>query len=177
MNYQYIEQLLERYWECQTTIEEEQILRSFFSQPDIPMHLMQYADLFAYEANEKKESLGEEFDQRILAMIEEKKVVKAKEVKLSTRFAPFFKAAAVVAIALTIGNVAERTLQNNLANDAAGSTTVADTYARRGEITAKIRVIDQNKSEAIAKADSVNNQAAGTNQSLVNEEIVKTPAE
>ena len=32
MNYQYIEQLLERYWDCQTTLEEEQILRSFFKQ-------------------------------------------------------------------------------------------------------------------------------------------------
>ena len=30
MDYKYIEQLLERYWNCETSLEEEQILRSFF---------------------------------------------------------------------------------------------------------------------------------------------------
>ena len=47
MNYQYIEQLLERYWDCQTTLEEEQILRSFFKQEDVPAHLMPYGVLCA----------------------------------------------------------------------------------------------------------------------------------
>ena len=32
MDYKYIEQLLERYWACETTLEEEQILRAFFLQ-------------------------------------------------------------------------------------------------------------------------------------------------
>ena len=36
MDYKYINQLLERYWECKTTLEEEQILRSFFSQLCVP---------------------------------------------------------------------------------------------------------------------------------------------
>ena len=29
MDYKYIEQLLERYWACDTSVEEEQILRAF----------------------------------------------------------------------------------------------------------------------------------------------------
>ncbi|MBQ4446467.1 MAG: pyruvate ferredoxin oxidoreductase, partial [Prevotella sp.] len=32
MDYKYIEQLLERYWQGMTTLEEERILRAFFSQ-------------------------------------------------------------------------------------------------------------------------------------------------
>ena len=36
MDYKYIEQLLERYWNCDTTLEEEQILRTFFSQKEVP---------------------------------------------------------------------------------------------------------------------------------------------
>lgn len=36
MDYKYIEQLLERYWECETSLEEENILRTFFSQDNIP---------------------------------------------------------------------------------------------------------------------------------------------
>ena len=31
MDYKYIEQLLERYWQCETTLQEENILRAFFS--------------------------------------------------------------------------------------------------------------------------------------------------
>ena len=37
MDYKYIEQLLENYWNCETSTEEEQILRSFFSQKDVPV--------------------------------------------------------------------------------------------------------------------------------------------
>ena len=35
MDYKYIEQLIERYWDCETSAEEEQILRMFFSQTEI----------------------------------------------------------------------------------------------------------------------------------------------
>lgn len=154
MNYQYIEQLIERYWDCQTTLEEEQILRSFFKQDDVPMHLMQYAPFFAHEAAEKNEKLGEDFDKRILAMTaEESKKVMAKQIKLLTRISPFFKAVAVVAVILTISNIAERALQNN---SASGTTVgVTDTYTRKEDITAKIKIIDSSQSEAMAKTDSL----------------------
>ena len=36
MDYVYIEQLIDRYFEAATTIEEERILRAFFSQRDVP---------------------------------------------------------------------------------------------------------------------------------------------
>ena len=32
MDYKYIEQLLERYWQCETSVEEESELRAFFSK-------------------------------------------------------------------------------------------------------------------------------------------------
>ena len=48
MDYKYIEQLIERYWQCQTSLEEEQILRAFFSQEQVPENLRRYAPLFAY---------------------------------------------------------------------------------------------------------------------------------
>ena len=34
MDYKYIEQLLERYWEAETSLQEETILRTFFSRKD-----------------------------------------------------------------------------------------------------------------------------------------------
>lgn len=156
MNYQYIEQLLERYWECQTTLEEEQILRSFFSQSDVPEHLRQYADFFVYEANSQKEKLSDDFEERMLVMTGEKTATRAKTIRLSSRLSPLFKAAAVVAIALAIGNIAERALQSNSVSDI--TVRPADSYTKKGDITAKIKVIDQSKSEAMAKNDTLHHQ-------------------
>ncbi len=157
MDYRYIEQLLDRYWECQTTLEEEQILRSFFSQPDIPENMRQYTPLFQYETVEKEIRLSDDFDARVADIIDSETSVKAKRIKLSTRIAPLLKAAAVVAVAITIGNISERTMQTNSASDAA---TTGDTYIRKGDITAKIKVIDKNKSDAMAKTDSLNRQSS-----------------
>ena len=103
MDYKYIEQLLERYWQGETTLQEENILRSFFSQPDIPESLQKYSVLFACE---KEEPLGDDFDTRILEIIGENEP-KAKTVTLISRLKPLFKAAAIVAIILTLGNAAQ----------------------------------------------------------------------
>ena len=103
MDYKYIEQLLERYWQGETTLQEEDILRSFFSQPDIPEELRRYQPLFTLE---KEESLGDDFDARILGMIDEEEP-KAKIISLTSRLMPLFKAAAIVAIILTLGNAAQ----------------------------------------------------------------------
>lgn len=113
MDYRYIEQLLERYWECQTTLEEENILRAFFSQDDIPASMLQYRDLFLYQKEEVEEDvLGSDFDERILAIVNEPAPVKARKIKLSQRLIPLFKAAAVVAIVLSVGNAIQVPLDN-----------------------------------------------------------------
>jgi hypothetical protein len=104
MDYKYIEQLLERYWKGETTLQEETILKAFFSQPDIPENLRKYCDLFAYET-EKADALGDDFDACILEMVGE--APKAKTVTLTSRLMPLFKAAAIVAIVLTLGNAAQ----------------------------------------------------------------------
>ena len=103
MDYKYIEQLLERYWQGETTLQEEDILRSFFSQPDIPDNLRKYQPLFSLE---QEEPLGDDFDARILEMIGEEEP-KTKIVTLTSRLMPLFKAAAIVAIILTLGNAAQ----------------------------------------------------------------------
>lgn len=111
MDYKYIEQLLERYWAAETTLEEEGILRTFFSQKEIPAELEQYRALFVYESKEmESRHLGDDFDERILAMMKEESqtTVKAREISLKQRLMPLFKAAAVVAIILTIGGAMQR---------------------------------------------------------------------
>ena len=113
MNYQYIEQLLDKYFECQTTLEEEQILRSFFAQENVPVHLLSYRELFNSQSFGKNaESLGADFDQRIfnalgMEEVAEPKHVMARKVSLSRRLRPLYKAAACVAIVLSIGQAAQ----------------------------------------------------------------------
>ncbi len=106
MDYKYIEQLLERYFQCETTLKEEEILRTFFSQKDVPVWLAEYQAIFSYEA-EKEEPLDDKFDEQILNQIEQDEPVKAQVLTLTQRLKPLFKAAAIVAIILTLGNAAQ----------------------------------------------------------------------
>ena len=86
MDYKDIEQLLERYWQCETSVEEEATLRDFFSKEEVPAHLLRYKNLFVYQQVQQEVGLGEDFDARILAEVEPV-VVKAK--RMSWRDKPF----------------------------------------------------------------------------------------
>ena len=112
MDYKYIEQLLEHYWNCETSLEEEEILRTFFSQKDVPASLLQYRDLFCYAQQEKKtDVLGEDFDERMLAMVGGNSEKKVRVISIRERLMPLFRAAAVVAIILTLGNAMQTAFQ------------------------------------------------------------------
>ena len=71
MDYKYIEQLLERYWACETTLEEEQILRAFFLQEKLPSHLSTYRDIFALQDGQAQPHLSADFDRRMMELIGE----------------------------------------------------------------------------------------------------------
>lgn len=102
MDYKYIEQLLDRYFECQTTLEEEAILRSFFRQQDVPVSLLPYRDLFACQQEIAEAHLPADFDERVLSLVEgQEHAARARRVSFSYRFQPFLKAAAAIAILLT----------------------------------------------------------------------------
>ena len=96
MDYKYITQLLERYRNCTTSLEEEQILKAFFSQDDIPAELLKYKPLFDYQTAEPRQDvLGNDFDERILSLINEPAPVKVRIITLQQKLKPLFKAAAV----------------------------------------------------------------------------------
>lgn len=130
MDYKYIEQLLERYWQCQTTLAEERILREFFSQDDVPEGLRRYRSLFVYENEQQKVELGADFDHKMLERIQEP-VVKAKRNTLHLRLMPFYRAAAVVAIVACLGLAAQHSFQNNTEEPAVSYNyaTYKDTYS------------------------------------------------
>jgi hypothetical protein len=123
MDYKYIEQLLDRYFLAETTLEEEQILKSFFAQrkEDMPQELSQYAPLFT--VLDEKETLGSDFDERMLQLVEgnsrpaqQKELtlqVKARTISLTERLRPLFGAAATIAILLTLGNAINQSFKQD----------------------------------------------------------------
>ena len=140
MDYKYIEQLLKRYWQCETSVEEEAQLRAFFTQSsDIPAHLLRYKELFAYEQLQQEVRLGEDFDARVLAEVEVP-VVKAKRLTLTARLMPLFKAAAVVAVVLTLGNAMQHSffadVKEVASADTIGKQISAPSVALSREVTA-----------------------------------------
>lgn len=163
MNYKYIEQLLERYWECQTTLEEEAILRTFFAQADIPASLLPYRDLFQAEEELAQEHLSDDFDKRLMEQIDKE----ANESRRSTsvshlrpltpyqRLRPFLRAAAVVAVVLTIGMAAQQGFHNEADNPYPSATPLT---AQDGEADTIRLFVDM--PEPLENAEAVLNPQA-----------------
>lgn len=115
MNYKYIDQLLERYWNCETSIQEEQILHAFFQQEEIPTYLQPYRQIFKAEEELANAHLSQDFDDRIMAMIKEETentTVKARCISFPRRISPFYKAAGMIAVILVIGMAAQHSFQS-----------------------------------------------------------------
>lgn len=84
------------------------------SVEDILAELRRYKPLFSYEATEaKRDVLGDEFDEKLFAAIAERKPVKARVITMTQRFKPLLKAAAMVAILLTLGNAMQVPFSKN----------------------------------------------------------------
>ena len=137
MDYKYIEQLLDRYFKCETTVEEERILQAFFSQKDVPTEFICYKEIFTYAAEEAKaDVLGDDFDNRILALTEKRtKAVKAHTISITERLMPLFKAAAIIVMIITVGAVSQIAIENS-----APETVVSmagDTISTDGRAVAK----------------------------------------
>ncbi len=73
MDYTYINRLLEKYWECGTSIEEERELHAFFTTAVIPPDLIPYKTWFVSSGAENLLPLGEGFDEQVLNHISQLK--------------------------------------------------------------------------------------------------------
>jgi len=121
MDSKHIEHLLEKYWACETSLEEELELKTFFNQEEIPDHLNQHAPLFKYLQKENEyPSLDESFDDELLKAISRKE---GKQVKVSRWYEPYLKLAAVL-ILLIVASFAVTTYLNKQEMP----VEVADTY-------------------------------------------------
>lgn len=70
MEFNKMEALLEKYFEGETSIAEENELKNYFSSSDVAPHLEQYKPLFGYFAEAKKENF-----EKIISLIPKKQKV------------------------------------------------------------------------------------------------------
>ncbi len=103
-----IKGLLEKYWQAETTLEEERLLADYFRQPGIAADLEPMRELFVWREEEAGLRPGADFDSRMLRRITEMEreggrgevEVRGRVVgRLSVRFA----AAAAIILCLGIG--------------------------------------------------------------------------
>ena len=65
MDSKQLEQLLEKYWSCETSLEEEQQLRDYFRGQTVPESQKDAAELFRFLDTEKNKSLNENFESHV----------------------------------------------------------------------------------------------------------------
>ena len=70
MDFKEREDLLRKYWNCETSLEEEKRLREYFGNDDIPDQLKETASLFRYFEEAKKKSLSDvAFDDQVMSKV------------------------------------------------------------------------------------------------------------
>lgn len=97
-----IDLLLERYWNCVTTQEEEVELRNYFnSTTNTPKHLMHVAPLFKYFKQEAKIKLSDpSFDHKLFEAVKSNDQPKGRLRKLEISFQNYMKVAAAIVLVI-----------------------------------------------------------------------------
>lgn len=82
MNTKHIETLIGRYFNGETNLQEEQLLRTYFQQESLPEHLSHLKALFALSA-EDTTTLSSRFDHQLMQTIQQQETAKRKRKNLS----------------------------------------------------------------------------------------------
>jgi len=86
MDSKQLEQLLEKYWSCETSLEEERMLREHF-RGDVPENLKDTAELFRYFETQQTKSIGgSDFDGVVIKKIKQSKL-EGKSAKMIFNYA------------------------------------------------------------------------------------------
>ncbi len=124
-----IEELLEKYYQGETSTPEEVILREFFAGEDIPAHLEADAELFRYFGKKKEDTLSGEMEERLVEMIsnpetkniefgtksdyEKEEMPETRKIGGGTRLRYYWFSAAAAVILILIGIFIDMQIRKN----------------------------------------------------------------
>jgi len=143
MNEENIKQLLEKYWQCNTTPEEEQLLQEFFSGESISEELLPYKSLFVWKAIQQDKKA-------------DKKLMKLPEKTVFRHFYPVLRIAAVILVIFTLAigvntHYQQEKFMNKVFSDT--FTNPEDAVKETGEVLAKVSSLLQLVPERIIPAN------------------------
>ena len=119
MEYKGIKALLEKYWNCETSLEEEAQLRKYFSGDEIHEDLKEFAPLFQYFKSEGEVRISEGFEKKFIGKVKVRKQA-GKRRYLNI----YYKVAAAVILILFVITVHQRFI----AVKEKATTIVQDTF-------------------------------------------------
>lgn len=80
MDYSQLEALIKKYWDCETSLEEEERLREWFRTHEVPERFKETAKLFSYFDEQKQKATDKQFDARVIKNLQSE--AKGKTVNL-----------------------------------------------------------------------------------------------
>lgn len=101
MNSEYIHTLLKKYWNCETSVQEEEELKSFFSGSEVPRELKKYIPLFSYINEQSTMMPGSDFEEKLNDTIREN--VKESRYITIRVFTPMLRVAATLLLIFGLG--------------------------------------------------------------------------
>lgn len=72
MDYNQLEALIKKYWDCETSLEEEERLREWFRTHEVPERFKETAKLFSYFDEQKQKATDKQFDARLIKNVQTK---------------------------------------------------------------------------------------------------------
>src|SRR6218665_1944595 len=110
--YQEIEKLLEKYYEGETTLQEEKYIKEFFGKAEVPTHLQHHIAEFAYYRLAAKQTPSKNLNEDVLRKIEKKgRIIQFRDVGMRI----------AAGIALVLGSFAAGYYYNNRGGELAMS--------------------------------------------------------
>lgn len=146
-----IKLLLEKFYEGESTLEEEMVITEFFAKSEVPQELMAEAAQFGfYRAESEIVAPGDDFDKRLINSINNYEA--SSKIVKSRNYIYYSSAAAVVLIAVTLFfTVFQQSsdLQNYYHND-------SDPEAVYYETTKALQIIAESLDAATRDLDKLN---------------------
>ncbi|MCF6352713.1 MAG: hypothetical protein L3J06_06865 [Cyclobacteriaceae bacterium] len=133
-----IDLLIERYWNCVSTQEEEAEIKAFFNNKKaIPAHLENTAPLFQYFSQEAAiKGLDSEFDDTLIEQLKNSSQPKGKFQEIEQAFQNYMKVAAAIALIIATSFVVRMEVWQG---DKPALLLVEDTYKNPEEAYAETK--------------------------------------
>lgn len=144
-----LEELLHRYWECETSLEEEQELQQYFSTEPVPEQWKEAATLFQYFEKQRKLAVTANFEESVVSRIRAPKGKMASLVQISLRIA------AGVAVVLAAVFFVRQEIREN-SNELVFEDTYDDPEKALEETKKALMMISKGFGRAEAQAKKIN---------------------